>query len=101
MPKRNTAKGTQAVIGTARRKLIVPSNRSSTAPYQPISTPSETPLAAAIAKPATTRSELIRTYSPHVPEYQASAWRGPKIQSPHAAATASGDGNDALGTHCA
>src|SRR5688500_15288936 len=32
---------------------------------------------------------------PHVPEYQASAWRGPKIHSHQPAATAVGDGSDA------
>src|SRR5689334_18378724 len=35
---------------------------------------------------------------PHVPEYQASAWRGPKIHSHQPAATAVGDGSEAGGT---
>jgi hypothetical protein len=63
-----------------------------------MSTPNITPVVEAIANPANTRSRLMRTSSPHVPEYHARAWRGPKIQSHHALATSNGDGNDALET---
>ena len=63
-----------------------------------MSTPNITPVVEAIANPANTRSRLMRTYGPHVPEYHASAWRGPKIQSHHALATSNGDGNEALET---
>src|SRR5215472_1788244 len=99
MPKMNTAKGTHAVIGTARRKLISPSNRSSTAEYQPISTPRKIPVTEAMAKPAATRSRLMTTYGTHVPEYHASAWRGPKIQSHQATATVVGEGSDEPDIH--
>src|ERR1700730_6535433 len=64
-----------------------------------MSTPKEMPVTEAIANPAATRSRLMRTYRPQVPEYHASAWRGPKIQSHQAAATVLGDGSDALDTH--
>lgn len=60
-----------------------------------MSTPRTTPAVDAIANPANTRSRLKRTYSTQVPEYHARAWRGPKIHSHQAVATANGDGNDA------
>src|SRR3977135_688585 len=98
IPKMNTAKGTHTGIGTARRKLINPSHKSSMTAYQPMSTPRATPVTDAIANPAATRSRLMRTYTPHVPEYHARVWGGPQIQSHHAIATLTGEGSEALDT---